>query len=283
MNYKTIDKNSKSKNINILKQIQKFLDKNQIDRAGQYMKEYIEQSSNSNKFILLKYAQILRLQTNYEEALPILEKLLLTDNKNYALSELVLIYIQKKEYENAYECIKQLKKIELDKEQLKSLKFFEVYLRCQIDGTVPEEIDGHPLNIIYNEEHAIGHIIKHHCFYTHDNGKGYFKREIDIHKLFYDVKKMIKENDLKFYCRSNSNCYYFYYKNIGYDIDNQSTSVFVAVVNPILGIITMYPVYDTTDKSMLNIFEIKEEILEEKQPKIKSQIDKFYQKYGKMN
>ena len=64
MNYKTIDKNSKSKNINMLKQIQKFLDKNQIDRAGQYMKEYIEQSSNSNKFILLKYAQILRLQTN---------------------------------------------------------------------------------------------------------------------------------------------------------------------------------------------------------------------------
>ena len=282
MNYKPTNLDDKNKNINILKQIQKLLDKNQIDTAAQYMEEYMENNFVNNLYVLLKYAQILRLQTRYDEALPILKALLPTNNKNYALLEMIMIYIQKKDYQKASECIEQLKSIEDDVEQLKSLSFLDTLVRKQIEGEIVGQ-ESHSLNITYSESRAIGHIIKHHCFDTHDESKGYFDQKINISDLFYKSKALIKNDNLKYYCTSNSLCYYFHYKNIGFDNNNQSTSVFVIIVNPLCGIITMYPISDTVDRSMLNNFEIKEKFDEGKSPKRISQIDKFYQRYGKKN
>lgn len=281
MNYKTINKNTKTKNINILNQIQKLLDRHQIDSAEQYLREYIIKNEVSEYRILLKYAQILRMQVRYDEAIDILEKLLLTENKNYALYELTMIFVLKNDFKKAAEYIQQLKEIETE-EFIETLSFSENYIGLQLNYDIIKQNDiHHALNLNYEEPKAIGHIIKHHCYDTHDIGKGYFKQDINISKLFYDIKKMINEEDLKIYSSGYCNCYYFYTKNIGYDYNGTSTSVFVVVVNPNFGIISMYPISDTVDKSMLNQYEI-EKIEEGKTPKIKSQIDKFNQRYGKM-
>lgn len=280
MNYKIVDKDIKSKNINILKQIQKLLDRNQIDSAEQYLKEYIDENQDTDPRVLLKYAQLLRMQVKYDEAIEILESLLLTTNKNYALLELFLIYTHKREYEKASEYLQQLKGIETN-EYKETLLFNELYIGLQLNHDIIDQINGHSLNLCYEENQVIGHIIKHHCFDTHDEGKSFFSKDINIKKLFYDVKKMLQEGEYKYYCKGYANCYYFYYKNIGYDYNNVGTSVFVVVVNPNSGIITMYPVFDTTDKSMLNSFEMKE-TEEPKTYQMKSQIDKFYQRYGKI-
>ena len=176
---------------------------------------------------------------NIEQARMYFESLLKTKSKIPALRELIVLEYNLKNYLKVLELIK-LKKYIIDDKLIISISkelntFFKDinYYDLKYNYSINQILD-------YDEYIAIEHILERHC---NSEEKSNFNKNIDIFKLFNNIKNMLNEeykiNKLQF------NDYYL----IPYEIIGSKGENYLLVVTlpNTKDIITMYPVFNQYD------------------------------------
>lgn len=223
--------------------------------------------------VLLNMSHILISKKQYNEARECLKKIKCNKHYNDALKNLMCIELYEKNFEKAYEYFLSINnKFEYEKESIERIKLMLIKI-LNMPIVFPNEKSYARKQIInYDKALAITHI-KEHTIPTQEENVSYFSKNIDIEKLYNEIKPfLIPENLIEL---STMAKYKIKYPNIG--INNGKMVNELIVVTKLYNdeIITMYPE---------NLYIEKEEQTEEiKETKVKrlSQIEKFNMKYNR--
>ena len=250
-----------------------------IEDAMGYLEEIPANAENIEPiWIELELAKLLLLSGEFDKGTNALKRLLKTPIQSEALTELVKAYIRIEKYDVAYKYNQKILEKHIGKISINPFKI-DTFLKYKlgildIDSEVKTYSSKQLVN--YSKEEALKHIEKHldeddekviHSEYTED---------IDINELFEFAQNKI--NDIE-PCQGYSNEKYIIRCNkiIGKTLNDRLTDTVLVIVIPnTKNIINMYPI-----PAMNNEMDI--EINKEKQntkQKRKSQLDKFYDRYG---
>lgn len=191
---------------------------------------------------------------------------------------LALIKFRLGKYEEAERIINKFEEL-VNKEYLSNIMYEVKRLKTYIQNAQGIDVCDENLGysekqiIHYDAESAIEHIMDHHF----DNPRlSKFNDNIDIKQLFVDIKNMLNKNNVVY--DSIFDNYIIKYPNVGYDLKGGNIHEMRVLVLPnTMDIITMYP-YAGTESTF---FIDDEEVNEKPKTKRLTQIEKFYNKYGK--
>ncbi len=222
---------------------------------------------------LLEIGKILIIKKRYEEAEKYLKKIKYGKYNNSALKTLAIMEIQKENYNKAYEYFLQINpNCKYDSKILEKLKL-SLLVNADIQSVLPQGKTYSEKQILnYNKDIAIEHIKEHKKIKKNIT---YFSENIDIEKLYDEVKPLLKKEniiDLDIF-----NKYKIQYKEIGIFNNKTVDEMIVVTKANSKDIITMYPINNSQEE--IDTFEST--------PKTKikriSQIEKFNMKYNRTN
>ena len=261
-------------------QIEQLLTNGKYEQAKRYVYELLELFPDDN-MTNRQLGVILMVEKKYEEALNalkradeeivflILAKLYLKLDKDDSLYQLYLKYFQK---DHALG-------LEMNDDSYTKYCNMQLYLKSRY-----EEVDRHKefgyfrrQLISYDEKEAINHIIDRH---TLNMECSCFDSEIDVEKLFYQMKNRINDvKDHAFLGRDTIEMYQFFYPNCGISIKgNLSSYLKVITLINTNQIITMYP---TGYLKQIDVCVLKEKEEGKRKVKIKNGLERFNSRYSK--
>lgn len=256
-------------------------------RAKKYLFEYLEKYPQSIEAKSL-LSRILIMLQEYDEAEKLLNYCIEKHSQHIVfLHELLILYMEKEEYEKAYECHK---KIDLNKynklKKLSTTRLSTINALLCSKLNIPYQEDQKDRYIInqykkYDEEKAIKHIQERHYLNINENletNDYYFYEPEQIREIFEKVTKNIEEKAQKEPRLDVVDYYYFYEENIGKSTSGYTDILKVVTIKNSNKIITMYPVKNG-NIDIINELEERKEYSSGKIKQRKSQIDKFYEKY----
>lgn len=221
--------------------------------------------------VLLNMSHVLISKKQYNEARECLKQIKYSKYYNYALENLICIELYENNFKKAYEYFLSInKKFEYQKENIERIKLMLIK-NLNMPTVFPDEKAYTRKQIInYDKDLAITHIKEH----TTPTQESYFNKNINIEKLYDEVKQfLIPENLIELNTVAK---YKIKYPNIG--INNGKIINELIVVTKLYNdeIITMYP-------ENLYIEKEEEQVEEIKETKVKrlSQIEKFNMKYNR--
>ena len=198
-----------------------------------------------------------------------------------ALYNLVSIDIHKGNYDKAYELFTSVNMEKISKSDIANYVDLKLMLEKLLNiHTVYQ--DGYSYRqkqiINYDEKLALKHIQNGHSYDEFKKNESIFSKDIDIEKLFNEVKDKLNDDSL---VRINVfDKYKIYYENIG-SFNNRALNYLAVITIPYSNeIITMYPTNETLEE---NIEITSDELLEKPMEKIykrESQIEKFNRRYN---
>lgn len=235
------------------------LGKLEISDMNTKMARFYLESLIGTKLELSAYFELSKLEYkmgNIEKAKEYLQKLLGTELEIYAYSLLITIEIKDKHYERAAYLVEQALPLGY---QVKDDIFMELSKKLNIFFDIKyRNFDNYSYTvkqiISYDSSLAVDHIIERH--------KKDFNRNIDIKKLFEEIKKqLIKENKLNII--HFNDLYVIPFKNIGNNTEKLLEVVTLPATNNIL---TMYPIGNLYDIEAddFDCLTMKKELKDEK-------------------
>ena len=210
-----------------------------IEQSRMYFESLL--NTRNKNYAKLELGRLEASIGNIEQARMYFESLLKTKNKIPALTELIVLEYKLKNYVKALKLIeKMLKKYVVDHKIIISIsKELNIFLKnVNYDNLKNNYLINQILD--YDEYIAIEHTIERHC---NSEEKNNFNKNIDIYKIFNNIKNMLNEehkiNKLLF------NDYYL----IPYEIIGSKGENYLLVVTlpNTKDIITMYPVFNQYD------------------------------------
>lgn len=210
-------------------------------------KEYLKKINSAEDYAygnILK-AKIFKLEKNYEEARKLLEKNILK-GRNESILELVFLDIHEEKYIDAFKKLYSIRDYYLNLDSDHRILYGKLLLFISKELNVLSSIDDYAdaMNtytgnqmILYDEAMAIRHILRHQEGNHYVIHNPLFYKEIDIRKLFADVKGKLNEEN---YILTNVvDLYCLYYQGIG----NLGQSYLLVITLPnTKDIINMYPI-----------------------------------------
>lgn len=256
---------------------------------------------------------------NYNEdkkyVLPIIKKYI----SEYGISDGILdqlgrLYIHNEEFENAKDCLIQVKNKytitlyqllianfvlkdykeviniyndlmntkslynQLSEKMLLVINRLNLYSKFKLG--ISDNFKKIDLIINYNREMALRHIKKHTFEVNYKEKHSLFNSDIDIENLYNDIENSINDSN-KAYTDYLIDCYYFGYYNIGKIKNKQCDYLSVITLHDSNKIISMFPITLKEIKDYHPINKVKEDYKKLSKNKKLSQIDKFNLKYNK--
>lgn len=276
------------------------------DKAEKYLMILLNKINDYSKItkdtLILKLAEIKINKGEYLEARKTYEYLLynLEDkykNKNNiynARKKLIILNIKQENYAEAYACLQEINDIieETQNLRLSGVRFYLEYKLGILKD--PDSYKSYFSSQVlhYNENKALYHIKSHLYEKNEKFVHTTFYDDIDIEKLFNEIKIKIQGESIKKF--SFCDCYMI---DCGYPIGmidkRETTKMKVITIPNTKNIISMYPIlsfdkandysYDLdkieTYKGNLEATEVTEKHMVKKKTRL-SQIDKFNKKYG---
>lgn len=266
--------------------IDKLIKLKKYQQAEKYLKEYIRNNTIAYYPVVRKLGHVLRLNGKQEEAIELLLPIINSTEKLKVYYELAYDYADLGQYEESLNYIDLLLQSvkNCNEDFVSKIKVLELYIKSTIGN---EEIDGSITNTLlfdYSKEKAIEHIIESHGYNATEKA-GHFYENIDITDLYEKIQQEINNREdliyIKLHLRRE---YHFHYKSIGRDYNDKQSEILTVITNDDMNIVTMYPNLCNLDVE-INYLEFLStpEFKSKKIRKRKSQIEKFNQKYGKMN
>lgn len=258
--------------------IEQLIERNKLDTAERFLREYL--TEKEHPAFLRKYGSVLRMNRKEEEAIEVLIPLLYTKECGNASYELSYAYASLGNYEKSLEylsiCVQNME------------KRFPLEKIIQLENFIQENMKRQENALEMKEQNilrTLEHVIQSHGYDEHQEGKTYFDANVDVKSLLLGVIDQIDTNtSLQYTCDGNIRQYHFEYPSIGYDHHQRRLHVLSVIISYPSNVITMYPEKMHKNCSFINEFEY--DAFNGNQPqksKIRqSQIEKFYQKYGKM-
>lgn len=247
-----------------------------LDEAMHLYNELLNNSYNDeyNDKILLNISHILASKKQYIEAKKCLEKIESSKYYNNALKELMYIELYEKNFSKAYEYFLSIdNNIEYEKESIERIKLM-LLKNLNIPTVCPVEKSYTKKQIInYDKDLAINHI-KEHTIPTQEENVSYFNENIDIEKLYDEIKPfLVSDNLIELTTMAK---YKIKYPRVG--INNGKIVDELIVITKLYNddIITMYP-----ENSYIEIEEEQPEEIKNIKVKRLSQIEKFNKKYSR--
>lgn len=225
----------------------------------------LEPEVNVLKFELAKF--LTRNKNTLTEGKKLYEELLNTNNKSYAMLELIFLEINNRHYKQAYSLFNELSKEEILKKEYEHIKFYLEY-KLGILPKSDKKINGYFYNQLtnYNENDTINHIKLH----LDENGKKcehtLYADGLNIDMLYSDIKIKIQNMNPNLFSLTDK--YIIDYDYVIASVNGIDTNkIKVITFSNTKDIITMYPI-------------ISEKLVVESKPKVKeikreSRIDKF--------
>lgn len=239
-------------------------------------KEHFEKSVNYKYFVDdIGYFYIATMEMNkenYEEAQKYLD---MVNPKNvYNKNSIVLlrsafIAYKQKDYKKSREILDQIDANYIKEDDLNDYQMLRNYL----DLREGKDIDANSYSIkqikSYSIKRLLNHINKAHIGMTDES---YFNKDINLFKLILEVPDLLEKATVK----DNQFCitYQVKYPNIGISNKEVTDILNIVMLPEDDKILTMYPSYPKIEK------KISTQTSNQK-VKQKSQVDKFYAKYGK--
>ncbi len=214
-----------------------------FEESKKYAKKRIEISGSKDSIMSLAkiYAQL----GNYDLSKNIFESLIYgNDIYSYqAQMELIYIHIIKKEYEEAYAILKNIKNDRLPisiKNNYENIKLYILYKLGVIKNF--NEINNYYIyQLVNNDENYLLEHIKKHKKQSNKAEHGYFYNNINLIDLLKEVKEKIKNMPPNHY--NNTDTYRFKLeKEIGYNGKRITDEIGVVTILETKKILTMYPI-----------------------------------------
>lgn len=226
-----------------------------FSEAQQYFNRVIDKGSDEDKICgLLELGKLHYNNNQYYAARKCFGKLLKSDNqvsRTYGIRVLLLLNIRAKKLKKACENINYALKNNIDV-NYSNILYVSKKLNIFFDYDYNEMLGYQQQQAIeYDEYYAIDHIVHRHCGDSIEGKKVCFNDDIDVYKLFNDIKAYLtssyKINELLY-----NDMYIIPYSNIGADGQNYLKIVTLPNSRKIL---TMYPVYDgsLSEESDINV------------------------------
>lgn len=270
-------------------QIYKFIKmKKNIPLAKKMVIELLTEYPDDSRLLSL-LAQIYIIERDYINAMNILEKC----DEEYVYMQLISLYIKLNQQEKLYNLYKKYnlaRVLENERFCLETREYHVyTYLQKMFNGTkIDIQNAGYYYRQInnYNEKSAIANIKRKHQTNSKCIFSG-FNQSVDIEDLFSKAHAYIEQNKEKaVFDNSITDEYIFYYPQCGIArlktsnslIENPTDYFKVCTIVNTANIITMYP---SVPKENEPICYLKENENTTSKVKVKSGIERFYNRYGK--
>lgn len=214
-----------------------------------------------------------------------------TTDARYAKYFLIKIAIERGEYELAYTYCCEILESTTDKLSIKDIQrtmnYIKTIMGINADKVYANNnyIDNYMYKQLeeYNYEETYKHILKHQLETNNDDNKATFNQDIDLRELLMKTSEKIQYMEEKHYpIRLASNCYYFYYSNIGKS-NNEVANYFRVITFPnSKNIITMYPILDEEVydiKNAVHFLEETQDFTYDENIKARTGIERFNTRY----
>ena len=251
---------------------------NEPDKALRYIKQYIEnypKDEHAKSF----YIRILISKRMFEEAREYINSLTM-DEYDRSFQMFLIAYFTE-DYTLAYELYPKIKDKIVNNEEY-NRKYIKTFIENKL-GLIDIKKDYDSLTytekqiVSYNEKRAINHIKLHKKEMENKEFHTLFEEEIDIEKLFCEVKKIIVDSEIVIH-DDVVDIYIFEYpkiKNVIEGEEKQYKYLKIITIRDTKNIITMYPIFTAKRIDNINYFKVKNSKV-----KTMSRIDKFNKKYG---
>lgn len=249
-----------------------YMKKYEFDKAFKYFDQSIKYRYYHDPRGYLYIADICMINRDYDNANKYLDMYYNTcKNKVYRnIVHLKRTIINVKQ-DDLNSCIDNIEKVNpkyLDGKHIEDYEASKTYINIKTNKKVIYSIYSVAQQVDYSVDRLIEHINKEHI---HQQFSSKFNDDINLEELAMQIPDMLDN------ARLISNRYYekyrLTYEGIGTVNGEQVNTIHVVTIPNSKKIITMFPVND----------EVKHYKQEKAKVKQKSQIDKFYQKYGKKN
>lgn len=250
--------------------IEKFRNYKLSQENFEMIADYVDEHG-SCEYGMLEYARALKQQGNIEDARYYFKYLLGTNNRRFALCELVLLELNQKNYIN---CLAYLKLLHEEDENIYELNNFssvEIYCLKQLGLHIKydyKELNYKDIMLINYDPHAaLCHVRLHEVdFYKKENKldefdikkshENFFAPSIDVGQLFNDTRLILKSNP-KFRCNKDGfhDVFiekYFVYPNIGDNTRERLNYLKVVSIAETNNIITMFPLGEVEPDYLLH-------------------------------
>ena len=259
------------KAIIILGQI--YMKKYEYEKAYDYFVKSLEYNYYRDPRGYLYISEVFMIQRDYENAQKYIDEFL-RNSKNYVYNNLshlrtAVIGVKTNDLEKVIENISKVNNKYLEGKNVEDYEAVNTYIKWKTGKKINYSIYSVSQLANYSIDRLIEHIDKEHVI---NDLKASFDKDINLEELVSQMPELLDDAMLI------SNRYYEKYRlrydNIGEVNGKKVNTLHVVTLPNSKKIITMYPVYDDEKQ---NVKEIKSKV------KQKSQIDKFNQKYRKMN
>lgn len=244
----------------------------EFDQAKKIYEEIQQSSSEKEKYNY--YLGVNEFERkNYHEAYDYFKKAKfknkVSQNKNVIYQVFTLIKLG--EFKLAYQMTQGVKIEYLSSSIQDEFKFALFYLKQKL-GISNQNMSSYLINQIinYQEGNMIDHIARVH---EKDGSVSQFHEDIDLHLLANQIPELVKRCDSKMIHNKFLEGYEIPFSSLGVDNGADTTHLRAVCLPNVEGIITMFPI-KLCEKEPL-------EVQVTVQKKKVSQVDKFYQKYGK--
>jgi len=235
-------KSDSSKFKNSFEYIKELIAEKKYSLAYKAINDYMQKYPDSIYGKCL-YAKLMYLLGDNDTAEAILKGDQNINEDEFALFNLINIYVETGRYEEAYGYCMELEKRKIPTNVLRSVRDYEAFLESELliapaynNGTTYFE-----KQINYYEENYARCIVQKY-YKTLKLSNTYFDASIDIDNLFQKVKKCLENAKRHGQNELPMDAYYFDYPNVGVYRGNKANTLKVVTIIKTHKILTMYPI-----------------------------------------